>query len=460
MLTLSSLNLFHLFKSILLIFILMNKSIQLLVVLLGINVFAGAQAINPLLAGRLQQIIDSVRIANNYKGVSAAIIFPTQGSWQGVSGISHPGTLISPGMAMGIASNTKLFTAVLLLKLAENNLIRLDDSLHSYLPAYPNINPDITIRQLLNQTSGLDDVTHIPGYGDSMLSNPNRIFTAAEMMAWAGPPLFAPGTDWNYCNTNYLLAAMIAEQVTGRSYSALLRDSILTPLQLDSTYLDVYETGLSPIANPWQAGVNNMSIPRTSVNSAAWSAGAMYSTATEMTQWYQALLNGDVLSPASLTEMTTFVGSGDYGMGIARGTVNNRIIWYHGGQIWGGYNSSMMYDPATGIIIAVLINQLPAQAYQLAFQLLFTLVEFPVGMGEVGSYPAEGMLYPNPAGDWITIPVSSAASSLLIQVYDVTGVLMKETTETQFSVAGLPKGIYMVSVHGSNGSVKHKLLKQ
>jgi hypothetical protein len=119
-----------------------------------------------------------------------------------------------------------------------------------------------------------------------------------------------------------------------------------------------------------------------------------------------------------------------------------------------------MYDPATGIIIAVLINQLPAQAYQLAFQLLSTLVEFPVGMGEVGSYPAEGMLYPNPAGDWITIPVSSAASSLLIQVYDVTGVLMKETTETQFSVAGLPKGIYMVYVHGSNGSVKHKLLKQ
>lgn len=438
----------------------MKKTLQLVIFFLGINAVVRAQSVDPLLSGRLQQIVDSVRTANNYKGISAAIIFPGQGSWQGVSGISHPGTPITPGMAFGIASNTKLFTAVLLLKLAENNLIRLDDSLHSYLPAYPNVNPDITIRQLLNQTSGLDDVTHIPGYADSMLSNPNRIFTAAEMMAWTGPPLFAPGTDWNYCNTNYLLAGMIAEQVTGRSYSELLRDSILTPLQLDSTYLDVYETNLSPIANPWQAGVNNIAIPRTSVNSAAWSAGAMYSTAAEMTQWYQALLNGDLLTSASLTEMTTFVGSGDYGMGIARSTLNNRTIWYHGGQIWGGYNSSMMYDPEAGIVVAVLINQLPAQAYQLAFQLHSTLVQFPVGIAEEGSQPAYGMLYPNPASDWITIPDSSPEASQLVQVYTITGELVKETTATQFSVAGLSKGLYMVYVHGSNGSVKHKLLKQ
>ena len=152
------------------------------------------------------------------------------------------------------------------MKLAQNNIIHLDDSLHQYLPSFTNIDPNITIRQLLNHTSGLDDVTSIPGYPDSMLTNPNRIFTASELITWAGPPLFAAGTSWNYCNTNYLLAGMIAESVTGQSYSQLLRDSILTPLQLDSTFLDVYETILYPVAQPWQAGVNNDSIPRTSAN--------------------------------------------------------------------------------------------------------------------------------------------------------------------------------------------------
>ena len=93
-------------------------------------------------------------------------ITPKWGSLQGVSGISQSGTPIGPDMQFGIASNTKLFTGVLMLKLAENNLISLEDSLHEYLPAYNNIDSNITIRQLLNHTSGLDDVSAVPGYPD------------------------------------------------------------------------------------------------------------------------------------------------------------------------------------------------------------------------------------------------------------------------------------------------------
>ena len=70
-------------------------------------------------------------------------------------------------------------------------------------------------------------------------------------MSWVGTPLFSAGTSWNYCNTNYILAGMVAESATGQSFGQLLRDSILFPLQLDSTFLGVYDSVLYTVAHPW-----------------------------------------------------------------------------------------------------------------------------------------------------------------------------------------------------------------
>jgi D-alanyl-D-alanine carboxypeptidase len=427
--------------------------------LLGLTFLGHAQTFDPILAGKLQNQLDSLRIASNLKGMSASVIYPGMGTWKGVSGISHPGTPITSDMLFGIASNTKLFTGVLLLKLAENNLIQLDDSLHQYLPTFNNIDSNITVRQLLNHTTGLDDVTSVPGYPDSMLTDPHRVFTASELMTWAGPPLFPTGTSWNYCNTNYLLAAMIAESATGQSYSQLLRDLILTPLQLDSTFLAVYESILFPVAHPWQNGVDNHAISRTSVNSAAWAAGAMYATAGEMVQWYNALMNGQVLQSNSFNELTTFVGSGNYGMGISQTTVLGRTVWTHGGVIWGGYNSSMMYDPATGIIICVLINQFPAQAYQVSIQLLSTLLSHPIGIHEQ-DIPAEQItLFPNPTQGLVQIDLPHQTIQD-IKVYDFQGRLLQQTTESLIDVSNYSNGTYIIRVKTEKGIFAYRVIKQ
>ena len=437
----------------------MKKIYGILLTLLSLTFIVNAQTFDPLLTGELQNKIDSFKTANNLKGISASVIYPGMGTWKGVTGISHTGMPITSDMLFGIASNTKLFTGVLLLKLAENNIIQLDDSLHQYLPTFNNIDSNITVRQLLNHTSGLADVTSVPGYPDSMLTNPNRVFTASEMMTWAGPPLFTAGTSWKYCNTNYLLAGMIAESATGQSYSQLLRDSILTPLQLDSTFLDVYETILFPSAHPWQAGVDNNSIPRTSVNSAAWAAGAMYSTSWEMIQWYNALMNGQVLNANSFNELTTFVGSGNYGMGISQATVIGRTVWTHGGTIWGGYNSSMMYDPATGIIICVLINQLPAQAFQVSIQLLSTLINNPVGLNESTIPQKLITVYPNPTNGLVRIEIPNQTIQN-IKVYDLQGRLIKETIENQFDLSNVSNGTYFIKSQTKQGLYSYKLIKQ
>ncbi len=428
-------------------------------IFLTLPFFIQAQGFDPVLAGKLQNSVDSIRTVKNLKGISACVIYPGQGAWKGVSGISHPGVPITSGMEFGIASNTKLFTGVLLLKLAENNLLDLDDSLHSFLPTYNNIDPNITIRQLLNHTSGLADVTSVPGYPDSILTNPDRIFTPGELMTWAGPPLFAAGTGWSYCNTNYLLAGMIAESVTGQSYGRLLRDSILTPLQLDSTFLDVYDTIPYAIAHPWQGGADNNSIPRKALNSAAWAAGAMYSTSEEMAQWYHALMSGQVINTASINEMTTFVGSGNYGIGLSRATIMGRTVWQHGGTIWGGYNSSMMYDTATGAVICVLVNQLPAQAFQIAIQLLSTLINNPVSTAENSPGEAYVRACPNPASDFVHIDMPGYHVQS-ISIINPAGQLVGVSSGAVFSVEDFPVGLYYISVQTDRGTYMCKLIRQ
>lgn len=419
-----------------------------------------AQTFNSNLSVALQNTLDSFQTTYNLKGISASVYIPIQGHWQGVTGVSHTGVPITPETCFGIASNTKLFTGVLVLKLAENGLLSLDDSLHQYLPNFNNIDSNITIRQLLNHTSGLSDV-NIPGYADSMLKDPNRIFTPTEIISWVGPPLSAPGEQWYYCNTNYLLAGLIAESVGQTNFSQLLRNNILNPLQLDSTYLAVYESLPLFIAHPWQGGLDFSATPRTSINSAAWSAGAMYSNSSELVQWYKSLMNGEIINQNSLAEMTTFVGSGSYGIGISKVTINGRIIWQHGGTIWGGYNSFMMYDVESGSVICVLINQLPAQAFQVAIKLLDAIAPYTIANVDVND-ALSLEIFPNPAHDNLQVDIKKSGH-ISYKITSNSGIKLLEGTLTQVenvvSLSDLHNGVYFITLKDNDRQATYKLIK-
>jgi CubicO group peptidase (beta-lactamase class C family) len=178
-----------------------------------------------------------------------------------------------------------------------------------------------------------------------------------------------------------------------------------------------------------------------------------------MLQWYKALMGGKVLKPASLKEMTTFVGSGDYGIGIARTSVNGRTVWQHGGNIWGGYNSSMMYDSASGAVVCVLINQLPAQAFQLARLLIENTAEYTVGLPKERREPTLLQVFPNPANGWVHIEVSGSQIHR-ITIFNAAGQRVMECSETSFSVAALPEGIYTVLAETQYGSRQYRLIKE
>ena len=164
---------------------------------------------DPGWATRFQEVLDSVRLAENVMGVAAAVYTPDQGIWTGISGNSIPGQLLTPDMRLGIGSNTKLFIAVTMMKLQEANVLSLDDHLYQWLPTFPYIDSSITIRQLLNHQSGIRSFTDNPDFWATVLGDTSHLWTLPEILGYVWPPYFEPGTAWRYSNTNYILAGMI-----------------------------------------------------------------------------------------------------------------------------------------------------------------------------------------------------------------------------------------------------------
>jgi len=324
-----------------------------------------AQQFNPLLASMLQDTLDTyVFQISNIKGMSASVYIPGQGIWTGVSGVSYTGQPITSDMRFGIASNTKLFCSVMMLKLAENNIISLDDSLSNWLTiTNPNIDPNITIRQLLNHTSGISDPFFSSPWFDTINLNPTRVFTPNEVLTWVGAPLFPTGTSYGYSNTNYVLVGMIAQSASGYSLATLIRDSILTPLNMDSTFIDVEEPINGTIAHRWWNTIDYNDTSRVGLNSAVGYAGSIFSTSSEMVQWYHALFNGQLINQSSMNELTTFIATSNpnyqYGLGLSRDITQGYQYWGHGGRTW-GYKSKMMYDTCLHVSVAGITNSEPS----------------------------------------------------------------------------------------------------
>ncbi len=351
------------------------KKLYLLFFLLLQGVFISkAQTFDRNLAAKLQNTLDSIRRAENIQGISACVFYPGQGYWKGVSGESYAGVPITTDMRFHIASNTKTFTAVLLLKLVENGMVDLDDHVSKWLPDYnDNIDPDISIRQLLNHTSGVANTFDIPGWTNILRKDWNRIIKPEEILMRLPAPKFRPGKGQYYSNANYHLAGLIIENVSHRHLEQIMRDSIFSPLGLDNTYFPVYDTIQGVIAHPWQYGIDKSGTPRTSLISAMWAAGAIYATASDLAKWYNTIFNGHFLKPDIYKEMINFTGPQRWGFGIKKLKINGNIVWGHGGNTI-GYGSAVIYDPASHTVIAVLLNDNSHQQFAI-IKALFSIIK-------------------------------------------------------------------------------------
>lgn len=314
---------------------------------------------------RLQRALDSTVRAVPLRGLSAAVVLADGRVWRGVAGFSVPGVPMDTAMRLGIGSISKSITATLLVRLAERGRLSLDDPVSRWLSPIPHVDPAITVRQLLNHTSGVFDVTDAPGYRDSILANVNARWTPQRMLALLRPPLFARGTGWSYSNTNYQLAGLVAEAVGGRPLHVQVRDEELVPLGLTAPFLDQYETPTGPLPGGWVGGAMNVMDTRISTYTAAWAAGAYFSTPEALARWWQGLMTGRLVGPASLAAMMTTAGPEGYGLGIVRRQLAGRQVWSHTGEIR-GFSSVAAHDAAGRFTVVVIANENPAPVTLLA----------------------------------------------------------------------------------------------
>jgi D-alanyl-D-alanine carboxypeptidase len=324
----------------------------------------------------LTQRLGTLRATYGMPGVSAAILFADGTMWRATSGLADVAAKrrLTADTEFAVASISKTFLAALILVLDEEGALDLETPVTTYLPDLA-IDPAITIRQLLDHTSGLHDFFYDPDIDEALLADRTRVWTAEEALSYIGKPYFEPGAGWHYSNTNYVILGLVAEAVGGTPLAEQLRTRFLAPLGLDHTHYQGVEKPLGPVARayrfsgpglrlrPIPLSDGSTIVPFTSVVTAAGSAGSIASTADDLATWARALYGGRVLSPGSLTAMVAdvavtapFKPSIPYGLGVQAATVDGRPTLGHSGRLLGS-RTVVRWLPDQGMAIAVLTNQ-------------------------------------------------------------------------------------------------------
>jgi len=276
---------------------------------------------------------------------------------------------ITPEMYHRIGSVTKTFTATLLLQAAGDGLLSLDDTIDQYIKGVPN-GDEITLRQLATMTSGVATYSETRVFPGDPGADVHKVWKPEELVKIGikDSPLFDPGTEFNYSNTNYVLLGLVLEQVTGESMGELTRKQIIEPLDLkDTSFPTIEATSLpDPHAQGYTLqGQSSGEKPRNATDWTAswtWTAGIMISTVDDLLVYGRALGTGKgLLSPTQQQERIDSLASdvppfdqppleGDFGYGL--GLMKEHGWIGHSGVI-AGYNTALYYNQELDAVLVV-----------------------------------------------------------------------------------------------------------
>lgn len=297
-------------------------------------------------AREFQAALDAARFDAEAFGVTFAAVRDGQVVWAGSSGVTRDGrSPLKPGSTMVIGSITKTFVSAAVLQLVDEGRLSLSDSARQYLPEL-KVSRRITVRQLLDHTSGLADVfneqTRI-----GLEQHPEKSWTSRELLATLHAPWYEPGEGWAYANTNYYLLGMIVERITGSSLEAELQGRFLDPLALKATRSWGPDDANSPLDPAW--------------STIFWGSGAMSSSAGDLARWGDALYDDDIPEQrlhATGTGRAIFdVNRDDYGLGVKRIEVSRRTAGYGHTGLLNAYTSLLLHLPHHDVTIAMLVNR-------------------------------------------------------------------------------------------------------
>ncbi|MEZ5364592.1 MAG: serine hydrolase domain-containing protein [Bryobacterales bacterium] len=275
-----------------------------------------------------------------------------------------------PDGAFRIGSITKMFTATVILQLAEDGVLTLDDPLASWLPKVADQLPfgdRITLRHLLTHTSGLFNVVdHEAYWADLFAAMESDESTGTARLAcierdphdtlaryvYGRDALFEPGARWSYSNTNYTLLGMVIEAATAMPLAEAYRKHIYEPIGMTSTFLDCYEEPLIDVVHGYTRSGDAMTDVTELHESIGWSAGGLVSTASDLIAFARGLFGGDLFDDSrSLVAMTTPAPGSSYGLGV---TIQKDFMG-HAGMI-AGFRSALNYLPAVDTVVLIVYN--------------------------------------------------------------------------------------------------------
>jgi D-alanyl-D-alanine carboxypeptidase len=278
------------------------------------------------------------------------------------------GIAANENTAFQIASVTKQFTAAGIMLLVEDGKLKLDDTLGKYVSDIPAKWSGITVRQLLNQVSG------IPNYTAGGKLVKDKIYTKAEILALVKdePQRFEPGAKWDYSNTNYFLLGMVIEKVAGKSYPEFMRDRIFKPLGMKSTVINTSGLKINNAALGYDLKGGKWERARIDDPSQPWAAGAIVSTAADLAKWAMAVADGKLLKKTSWDEVWAPAKLTDgkpsrYGFGWQIGKFGEANYFGHGGGI-AGFGSFIARFPEENLSVVVLGNTV-GRAQEIAFEI-------------------------------------------------------------------------------------------
>ncbi len=296
-----------------------------------------------------QKYFDSTSV----KGISVGVYnYQKKAFTQCVTGTSHANKNVTKDMLWGIGSNTKTFVAVLTLKLAEEGLLNINDEIGKYIPTYNNIDPTITIRQILQHHSGLVNVFESKDFTKELYSDPTKEWKPKDVLKYIPEPIGKPDTVDYYADANFIIAGLIIEKITGIQLHIAMRKYITEPLGLTDTYFKVFDSTTKTLTHPWVGDKDLNDLPHTALYTSTWAAGAMVSSPQNMTKWYQALFSHKFLSETYFNEFVSFKPwDADQfyqyvGLGIYKIEHNGNTYYGHGGGV-AGYFSFTLYDLET-----------------------------------------------------------------------------------------------------------------
>jgi D-alanyl-D-alanine carboxypeptidase len=330
----------------------------------------------PALVVALDARLDRLRLTYGIPGVSASIVFADGSVWRGRSGLADvaAGRPVTADTAFSVASVSKTFTAALIMGLVEDGRLTLETRARTILPTL-RIDPAITVRQLLDHTSGLRDFYLNPRIDKALLAKRGQVWDAARSLGYAGKPFARPGTSWHYSNTNYLVLGMLAEAVGRAPLADQLRRRFFVPLGLDHTWYQSAEAPRGPVAHGYRFTGKGLKLPAidlsdgsrvvpfTSVITASGGAGSIATSAGDLARWAAALYGGNVLSDGSRASMIEDIARTarlkpaiPYGLGVQGIPVVGRSALGHSGRFLGS-RAVMRWIPAERMAIAVETNQ-------------------------------------------------------------------------------------------------------